>query len=86
MSSTSERWALEFVDGPLDGMRLPTPVAQQSYHLVALTHCPDMDPVEPPLVRRHCYVRGLLCREEEPRPGVIERVEVEVWIYQGVHG
>lgn len=81
-------WALEFVDGPLDGQRLPTCVDQMSYHLETnpLQWWDDEgEPIEPVPTRQHCYVRGRLCSEERPRPGVVERIELEVWIYQGCH-
>ncbi len=82
-------WALEFVDGPLDGKRLPTPVDQQSYHLdinPLQWYDDNGDPIEPAWTRRrHCYVRGCLRKEDSPRPGVLERIDVEVWIYQGCH-
>jgi hypothetical protein len=60
------------MDGPLDGQRLPTSISAKTFHLREGTH-------------RHCYVRGCLRKEEAPRPGVLERIDVEVWIYQGCH-
>lgn len=71
-SPPSESWALEFVDGPLDGQRLPTPTTAKTFHVREGAG-------------RHCYVRGCLRKEETPRPGVLERIDVEVWIYQGCH-
>ena len=65
-------WSLEFVDGPLDGQKLPTAISAKTFHVREGG-------------QRHCYVRGGLRKEESPRPGVTERIDLEVWIYQGCH-
>ena len=60
------------MDGPLDGQRLPTSITAETFHMREGK-------------QRHCYVRGCLRKEETPQPGVLERIDVEVWIYQGCH-